>query len=148
QLDNRIRKVIQGLSEAPPFGLSPRVLELMSLLSEAQFVLIDDDGPSLKTLPSVPEGLPPPLTSADDLQSLRLESHVWVDGEPYLCSGVRLRRGEREVVLYVLYPEALWRDALWEAVWPSLILGGFLGLASVALAVGVGQRLTRRIQEL
>src|SRR3954451_9762232 len=98
----------------------------------------------MQTLPSIPEGLPSPITNSDDLQSLRLETHVWVDDERYLCSGVRLREG----TLYILYPEALWRNALWEAVRPSLILGGFLGLASVALAVGGGQRLTRRIQEL
>jgi signal transduction histidine kinase len=144
QLDGRMRKVIQALSKPPHFGISPRVLEQMSLLSEAQFVLIEEDGSSLKTLPAIPEGLPSPVTSSDDLQSLRLEAHVWVDGERYLCSGVRLRQG----ILYVLYPEALWRNALWEAVRPSLILGGVLGLASFALAVGVGQRLTRRIQEL
>jgi signal transduction histidine kinase len=50
--------------------------------------------------------------------------------------------------LYVLYPEALWRDVLWEAIWPSLAVGGSVGLASVALAVGLGQRLSRRVREL
>src|SRR5438552_2624829 len=76
QLDARMRDVTLALSKAPQFGLSQRVLEQMSLLSGAQFVLIDEDGSSLKTLPSVPEGLPPPVTSSDDLRSLRLEAPV------------------------------------------------------------------------
>ena len=40
------------------------------------------------------------------------------------------------------------RDALWEAVRPPLILGGFAALASILLTVLVGQRLSRRVQEL
>ncbi len=146
QLDDRMRHVAQTLSEAPQFDLSRRVLQQMSLLSGAEFVLIGDDGPQLSTLPSLPADLPPARTH-EDLSSLRLEARVRVNGESYLCSGALLRP-PREGALYILYPEALWRNALWEAVRPSLILGGFLGLASVALAVGVGQRLTRRIQEL
>src|SRR3954454_4384386 len=122
QLDARMRDVTLSLSKAPQLGLSQRVLRQMSLLSGQQFILIDDEGSSLKTLPSFPEGLPSPVTRFDDLQTLRLEAHVWVDGERYLCSGVRLRQG----TLYVLYSEALWRNALWEAVRPSLILGGVL----------------------
>src|SRR5207244_5832853 len=43
---------------------------------------------------------------------------------------------------------ALWRDGVWEAVRPPLVLGVFEALAAVVLVVGVGQRLGRRIQEL
>src|SRR5439155_2062727 len=49
---------------------------------------------------------------------------------------------------YIFYPETLWRGALWDAVWPSLVLGGSVGLASLGLAVGLGQRLSRRLREL
>src|SRR5262249_31905151 len=49
---------------------------------------------------------------------------------------------------YVLYPERLWRDALWGAVWPFVLLGGTLGPVVAALAVGLGRRLARRLREL
>src|SRR5439155_6716105 len=49
---------------------------------------------------------------------------------------------------YILYPETLWRDALWEAVWPVLVMGGSFGLGSLLLAVALGQGLSRRIREL
>jgi signal transduction histidine kinase len=66
-----------------------------------------------------------------------------------LCSGIHLHRGDNSGdVLYILYPEKLWRDALWEAIWPFLVLGGSVGAASVALALGLGQGLSRRIGEL
>src|SRR5262249_19494338 len=50
--------------------------------------------------------------------------------------------------LYILYPERLWRDTVFEAIEPSLVFGGFLGVASVLLTVGAGRRITRRIQAL
>src|SRR5262249_51184744 len=50
--------------------------------------------------------------------------------------------------LYIFYPEDLWRDALWQAVRPSLILGSFMGLGSLILAVAVARTFGRRIQEL
>jgi signal transduction histidine kinase len=72
-----------------------------------------------------------------------------VDSRTYLCSGIRLVRGDNPGdILYILYPETLWRDALWEAVWPSVVLGGSLGLAAVVLAVGLARGLSRRIREL
>ena len=66
-----------------------------------------------------------------------------------LCSGIRLRHGQNAGdTLYILYPENLWRDALWEAIRPSLVVGGALGLASVVLAVVLARGLSRRIREL
>ena len=146
-LETRMRNVAETLIRGPTFDLSHPILRQMRLLSGAEFVYRSAGGRYVPTLDAVPDDLPPPEAAHDDPQELRLEARVRVGGEPYLCSGVRLAP-PREGTLYILYPEALWRNALWEAVRPSLILGGFLGLASVALAVGVGQRLTRRIQEL
>src|SRR5207253_9546235 len=36
----------------------------------------------------------------------------------------------------------------WDALQPVLVLGGLFGLASLALAFGLGQRLSRRVREL
>src|SRR5262249_48931020 len=77
------------------------------------------------------------------------EPPVTVGGTAYLCNGVRLHHRPNDgTILYIFYPESLWRDARWEAVRPSLILGAFAGLASVVLTFALGLRLSRRIGEL
>ena len=68
---------------------------------------------------------------SDDWHTLRLGPPVRVDGRTYLCSGIRLVRGDNAGdTLYILYPESLWRDALWEAVWPSISRHSLLILLS------------------
>jgi signal transduction histidine kinase len=93
--------------------------------------------------------LPPPATDGDDWQHLSLDQRVTVAGQTYLCNGVRLQRHPHEgSTLYIFYPESLWRDALWGAVLPSLVLGAFAGVAALVLTVALGRRLSRRIKEL
>jgi signal transduction histidine kinase len=145
QLEMRILHVVQSVREPLQFDLSPQVLRIMRLLSGAELLQISEDGKFVGTLTNIPDNLPPP---GDDPENLRLDARVRVDGQSYLCSGVRLRPPREDRSLYVLYPESLWRDALWEAIRPSLLIGGGLGLAAVILAGAVAQSLTRRIQEL
>jgi signal transduction histidine kinase len=144
QIEAQVRSVARTLGEAS-FALNDRVLEHMKALSGAEYVLVTPEG-RMATFPADDVELPAEAAVTDDWQTLRLGPPVHVAGQTYLCSGVRLRRpGE---TLYLLYPETEWRVALWQAVWPSLALGLFVVLASLALAVGVGRRLSRRIQEL
>jgi signal transduction histidine kinase len=149
QLETQFRDIAHTLSE-PTFPLQPSVLKQMKGLTGAEYLLLRSTGERTGTLPDLAVDLPPAEAVVDNWQTLRLGPPVDVDGQTYLCSGVRLRQYPDNSVatLYILYPEALWRDALWEAVKPSLVLGGCVGLASVLLAAGVGRRLSRRIGEL
>jgi signal transduction histidine kinase len=117
----------------------------MKGLSGAVYVVIDSQGRRRDKFPIDTADLPPVESVTN-----RLGPRVTAADETYLCSGVRLWRHRENAAytVYILYLESRWRDALWEAIRPSLLLGGFVGLASVALAVGVGQRLSRRVQEL
>jgi signal transduction histidine kinase len=130
-------------------SITSKVLDSVKLLSGADFVLVNsaDTGPHIHTLPLLPADLPPAEYVVDDWNKLQLSPPIDVGGEAYLCSGVRLPTRE-EKILYVLYPERLWRNALWGAIQPSLVLGVFGGVASVLLAVLLSGRLARRIQEL
>ena len=147
QIEERLRNVGRILSfEKGAFSLSAPVLAMMKDLSGADFLLVSPEGGGTGTLGDGP--VPPPRgeTVCDDWRDLRLGPPVAVNGRTYFCSGLRLPGSGH--IMYIFYPESLWQDALWEAIWPSLVLGGSVGLASLGLAVGLGQRLSRRLQDL
>ncbi len=146
QIETQARDGARTLSEAH-FPLTQNVLDQAKGLSEAEYLLVSGDGRRLSTLANVDIALPPPER---DWRSLHLGPKIAVGGRDYLCSGVELpsSTGPGRGVLYILYPDSLWRDALWEAVRPPLLLGGFVGLVAVAMTVGLAQRLSRRFQQL
>lgn len=152
QIETRVRDVAHLLSEGK-FPLAPlsqnHILLWVKQLSGADYLLVKQNGKRISTLELEPERLPSAEDVSDDWRTLRLGPPLRAGGVPYLSSGIRLRRGENSGdLLYILYPESLWKDALWEAIWPFLILGGSVGAASLALAIGLGQGLSRRIREL
>jgi signal transduction histidine kinase len=141
QLETRIRDAARALGHTP-FPQQERIYKLLGQLTGAELLELNADGQIVGgTLRIVPPNLPAPQRKPENVS---LEARVLVEGEAYLCGGI-FREG---ATIYLFYPEALWRDALWEAVRPSLLIGGGVGLAAVLLAVAFGQRLTRRIQEL
>jgi signal transduction histidine kinase len=134
------------------FPRNLQTLKLMKGLSGAEFLLCDsrgqpwpdDRGQPLMTLAALPHHLPEPNK---EVQDLHLGPRVKVGGETFFCQGIRLgQEGTR--ILYVFYPETLWREALWGAIWPALVFGIVGGLASLVLTILVAQRLGRRIQEM
>jgi signal transduction histidine kinase len=149
QLETQLRSVGRTLSEAD-FPLNQSVLNQVKGLSGAEYLLLADDGERVATSDGAAMGHPPAEAIAPTWEQLGLGPPVTLAGSSYLCSGFRLLQGPKKApaTLYIFYPEALWRDALWEAVRPSLVLGGSFGLASVLLAVGAGRRLSRRVQDL
>jgi signal transduction histidine kinase len=147
---------VAGALTTSSYPLNDRVLELMKGLSGAELLFVGAGNARKGTLPADDSEMQAfkPITE-EDWQELRLGPRVTVGGNSYLCSGVQLdqpRRFENSDVLYrslyILYPEALWRDALWDAIWPSLVLGACVGLAAIVLAIGVAERLSRRIRAL
>jgi signal transduction histidine kinase len=147
QIETQVRGIVRTVHQAT-FPHDKTILKLMRGLSGAEFLLDDPQLGIITTfdIDAKPAGLPEPTA---DWEDLRLGPHVTVEGKTYLCNGVHLRRASGvPFTLYIFYPESLLHDALWEAVRPSLLLGVFGGLASLVLAAGVAQRLSRRIQEL
>lgn len=148
QLEQRVRGVAHIVSEGK-FPLQNHVLLWVKQLSGADYLLVKENGKRLSTLDVEPERLPPPEDVSADSRTLQLGPPIRAGAADYLCGGIRLGRGENAGdVLYIFYPETLWRDALWEAIWPFLLLGGSVGAASLALAIGLGQGLSRRLGEL
>jgi signal transduction histidine kinase len=148
QIETQMRVVVDTLDRSTFWPLAPKVLELLKRFSGAHYLVVDATGRRDTTLEAMPVELPP-ADAGDHGQALTLDSRVTVGGVAYLASGVHLREGPNAgATLYIFYPESLWRDTVWEAVRPSLVLGLFAAVAAVVLAVGVGQRLSRRVQEL
>jgi signal transduction histidine kinase len=148
QIETRVRHVGQLLSEGK-FPLRENVLPWVKQLSGADYLLLQRNGGQISTLDAEPERLPPAEEVREDWGTFRLGPPIRAGDQTFLCSGIRLLHGPNAGdTLYILYPESLWRDALWEAVWPFLVLGGSVGAASVGLAIGLGQGLNRRIRNL
>ncbi len=151
QLETQVRDIVRTVNQSR-YPLTENVLHQMKGFSRADYLLVRADGMSRSpwtTLDTADVELPPPATEGDDWQHLSLDLRVTVADKAYLCNGVRLHRRPNDgSILYIFYPESLWRDALWEAVWPSLVLGTFAGVAALVLTVALGRRLRRRIQEL
>jgi signal transduction histidine kinase len=145
QVETQVRDIARTVLKETTIPRNKRALQLMRGLSEAEYLLDEGTGEVITTLDidQKPEGLPEPTA---DWETLQLGPRVTVNGKAYLCNGVQ--RSDPAFTLYIFYPESLLRDARWEAIRPSLILGAFGGLASIVLAVGLAQRLSRRIQEL
>jgi HAMP domain-containing protein len=124
----------------------------MKGMSGAEFLVCDthqqplhDGGQPLTTLPTLPAELPP-LGPRDRLE---LAPRVTVAGETYFCQGVALQSevGANRVI-YVFYPETMWREAIAQAVRPALIVGAIGGAIAVGLTLLATQRITRRLREL
>jgi signal transduction histidine kinase len=148
QIETQMHVMVQTLGQSTFWPLAPKILHLMKQFSGAHYLVVDQAGGRQTTLETTDVQLPP-TESPDHGQPLTLGSRVTVNGVAYLASGVHLREGPNAgLTLYIFYPESLWRDAVWEAVRPSLVLGLFAAVAAIVLAVGVGQRLSRRVQEL
>jgi signal transduction histidine kinase len=148
QIETQVRGIARTVNQAPFPHDNQAILKLMRGLSGAEYLVDDPRLGVISTFENPPKPADLPEATAD-AETLRLGPRVTVEGKTYLCNGVRVRRPSGlSFTLYIFYPESLLHDALWEAVRPSLLLGAFGGLASLVLAVGVAQRLSRRIQEL
>ncbi len=147
QVEERVRSVARNLGEEASYPLSENVLRQMKRLSGADFLLVPRDGSSVCTIPGVSEA--PATAPVTDWQTLRLGPPTAITGRNYRCSGIRLSRPPRAGdTLFILYPEAQWRDAQWQSTWPVLVLGASACLASLGLAAGLGRGLSRRVAEL
>jgi signal transduction histidine kinase len=150
QTETRVQNVAHTLGDAQ-FPLTPKVLDQAKGLSGADFVFLTPDGRRVSTQGADQEtALFPESALTGDWQTLRLDARVYLNGRSYFCSGLRLSppRSATTGTLYILYPEALWKDALNQAIRPALLIGGFAGLAALVLAVLLSGRLSRRISLL
>jgi len=152
QIETQVDAITQTL-RAASYPINTRTLHLMKGLSGAEFLLCDqarqpilDDLDNLvSTLAQVPESLPLP----SEQPSEQFDQPVYIGNKSYLCGGLTLTHGTRPgSILYILYPESLMNEAVWEALRPALALGFIGSVLSIALSVVLTQQFTQRIQQL
>jgi signal transduction histidine kinase len=148
RVEQRVREMAANFEDAN-YTLAGNVLLLIKHYAGADFVFIRKTGEPLRTLETDKPFTPPAGAVYEAASDVRLGPPILVGDKSYLCSGLRLRRqGKEEGTIYILYPEGELHEAVSEARRPVLVLGGTAALASIVLAVVLGQSLSRRLREL
>ncbi|MSQ95593.1 MAG: HAMP domain-containing histidine kinase [Gemmataceae bacterium] len=151
QIETQIDDIAKTVTTPPSFPLTTSILHLMKGLSGAEFLLCDenripirDKSELVSTLSEAPNELPAPAHPEQ-----HFDKPVQIGKILYVGRGVALQHADRPgSILYILYPESRWREAVWEALRPALALGIVGSLVSVVLSVVLTQMLSRRIQEM
>jgi signal transduction histidine kinase len=152
QQEENLRRVVGTLTEAT-FPPTERVLQQMSGLSGAEFVVLDEknriQGSTLR-LPTEEGASLARLPREDRLENLSARAAVALSGRTYLGGRVPVaRRGSaRRDWLVVLYPEDQWGRVAREAAYPALFSGAIAAVAVMALTTVLARRFVRPIQQL
>jgi len=153
QQEENLRRVVTTLAEAA-FPLTDRVLQQMSGLSGAEFVLLDDRQQLEAATVKIGKEEVASLRELPVEKDLRRASGMPVaelGGRRYLAHRVPVIRrlpvpGRGSLV--VLYEEDRRRSGVWQAARPTLLAGGIAALAAVLLTAAAGRRLTGPIRQL
>lgn len=149
----RIAAQVHGISHTladARFPKNQHVLEQMKGLSGAEYLLIDATGERFATLNGQIEHLPPADIPENASSEPTLGDRILVEQKAFLCRGIKLKnpQGGPGATVYILYPESLLNEAIWQAIRPSLVLGISGGLAAAGITLVGGQRLVGRIRDL
>jgi nitrogen fixation/metabolism regulation signal transduction histidine kinase len=150
----RMRDAARTLAEGT-FPLEANVLRQASQLSGAELAVSDE---RQRTLAASNERIVPPrlqsaqtTANAQPLETLELRDRLSIDGREYLYAVVKLDRrfaGQDVRWLHLFYPEVSFREARWQAIYPSLVTGGLALAAAIPLATFVAARVTMPVQKL
>jgi len=151
QIERQLQDVARTLAESS-FPLTDSVLRQMRGLSGAEYVLVDDSGGNVASSDSaLSAGDLPQQARLDDLQNLALDRTVQLRGERYFHCALALRRTRARTEparLHVLYPRRSYREALWQAMLPPILVGSVALLLAAGLGVWLAARVTRPVRRL
>jgi signal transduction histidine kinase len=149
QIEAQLREVAHTLLTSS-FPLTKSVLEQTRGLSGAEFVVTLPDGSIADSSMPVRQ-IAIAKNPIAQWQKLQLGTREMVGDETYFHTALKLTgRTERAEpgLLHILYPEKVWREARWQAVYPPLTVG-FVSLIAVgAVAFAIAGRMSRPITSL
>ncbi|HTN73762.1 MAG TPA: HAMP domain-containing sensor histidine kinase [Pirellulaceae bacterium] len=148
-LDERMRDVARTLAQGN-FPLERNVLRQAQGLSGAELVITNPAG---ELLAASDPAFQPPATSSQvqPPATLAMRELVAVGSQQYFFAKVALDRraaGGQAQVLHLFYPERTYREALWAAIYPSLVVGAVLLGITALLASVIAARVTQPIASL
>jgi signal transduction histidine kinase len=150
RIADQVRSVSQSLSTAN-YPLTEAIIDQLTQLSGAEYLLMGP-GERIGTLAELakfksPNDVVDP--SSEDIPFDQLGPRILIGNQYFRCRRITLKPPHLNAgsTLFIFYPETLLNDAIWDAVRPS-IFGLLLGLGTVVLTFGIGQRLVSRIREL
>lgn len=151
RIEQQLRGVVNVLTESN-YPLTDSVLNQMSRLANAEFVLTDQNGRLLASSNSLDlAGRTPDATTIHRADEVRLGTLVVIDYQPFLHSSIwvphRTQLTEPSV-LHILFSQAEF-NAAWRAAFLPPFLVGLATLAAVALVVHlVAGRVSRILAKL
>ena len=148
----KLRRVISTLVN-PSFPLKKSVLQKMTGLSGAEYVVLDsNDQIQSSTLAIEPEEQSLLFSmGVTDIESLSESSTVRIGDRSYLTARTPLRRRTRsnaDISLIVLYPEDLWWTATRQAALPPLVAGAVAAIAVVLVTTILARQFLRPVKQL
>lgn len=135
--------------EQTSLNYTETILLKMRGLSGAEFVALSASGKLVvSTLPSVPSVFEQVASAPVLTRETRLAQVPTVDiGEAtYLACRAKAAGSAAVTNLVVLYPEARWHEARWQAVWPPLVVGAGTIVLMVAISAWIADRISRRVR--
>lgn len=144
-VDERMQNVARTLGEGT-YPLETNVLKQVRGLSGADLVVRDAHSLQLVATSNPVFANSDVQAGADPAAATRV-----VDGEAYFVHRAAIDRrpmGGRTFQLEIFYPERLYQEARWQAIYPSLLVGCIALLLAVLLASLVAARVTLPVRSL
>ncbi|QDT40248.1 Sensor protein ZraS [Gimesia alba] len=149
QIRDQFRQIAHTLNEAT-FPLTAAVLNQTKGLSGADFVLVGQQGDVLSSTRS--DFIPSPVSQAPpEWNELQISDVIQTGDASFFHSVVQIQpRGRTQGLryLHIYYPVKEYREALSNAIYPSLLAGSIALVVVAFLATVIAARVTRPLQRL
>lgn len=154
QQQMRLSQAVSTLAAAT-FPLTDPVLEQMTGLSGADFVVLDANGSVRGSTLALDQSAHSALASVPldtEPDVIGRTTSVRLEGQDYVAHRVQLRRSVAQPrpgdSLVVLYADARWSDAAWNAAFPPLSIGLLAASAVVVVSLLLSRRLVGPIEHV
>tara|TARA_R110002111_G_scaffold67_2_gene601 strand:+ start:21196 stop:22626 length:1431 start_codon:yes stop_codon:yes gene_type:complete len=149
QIRDQFRQIAHTLNDAT-FPLTAAVLNQTKGLSGADFVLVDQNGEILSS--TRPDFVPQKMTQEPpEWNSLQISDVIQTGDAHFFRAVVKIQQRARTPdlrYLYIYYPVKEYREALSNAIYPSLLAGSIALVVVAFLATVIAARVTRPLQRL
>lgn len=149
QIRDQFRQIAHTLNEAT-FPLTGAVLNQTKGLSGADFVLVRQDNKVLSS--TRPDYLPAAIKQEPpDWNQLQISDVIETGDAHYFHTVVKIQqrvRTDELKYLHIYYPVKAYREALSNAIYPSLLAGSIALIVVAVLATVIAGRVTRPLQRL